>query len=112
MRLKEIFVVLIAIFVIYVECSHDETKFGVQSLSNGSRIFGGEKLDKEDFEFTWLVAIVLRSPKTFLCAGSLISEKHVLSGKTYAMLILIVNCILTTADLMNLADNFEKFLIF
>lgn len=82
MRLKEIFVVLIAICVVYVDYAHAETKLGGQSVSNGSKIFGGEKLEKANFEFPWLVAVVLRSPKSFLCAGSLISEKHVLSGKT------------------------------
>lgn len=50
-----------------------------KSASVGSRIFGGEKLDK--IEFPWLAALHHRSLRSFFCAGSLISSNHVLSGK-------------------------------
>lgn len=44
----------------------------------GNRIFGGEKAEKG--EFPWLVALFHREVDIFFCSGSLISNKHVLSG--------------------------------
>lgn len=50
-----------------------------------SRIFGGEKVTKFKIEFPWLVALYNRKNEKFFCAGSLISEKHVLSGTRIAV---------------------------
>lgn len=46
-------------------------------------IYGGEELRRENSEFPWLVAFYMKGIDEFLCAGSLISETHVLSGKIY-----------------------------
>lgn len=46
----------------------------------GGTIFGGEKSRKT--EFPWMVALVDRKLNKFFCGGTLISAKHVLSGKT------------------------------
>lgn len=46
-----------------------------------NRVFGGEKLLKDDHEFPWLVAMHHRVQEVFFCAGSLISVNHVLSGE-------------------------------
>lgn len=43
------------------------------------RIFSGTP--KEEYEQPWLVALHNRIRDNFICAGSLISNKHVLTGK-------------------------------
>lgn len=56
-------------------------KCGQQGNSMSTRIFGGEKIVKSSNTFPWLVALHDRRGDNFFCAGSLISEKHVLSGQ-------------------------------
>lgn len=53
---------------------------GTQNETSNIRIFGGEEIQKEKNEFPWVVSFHLRTQETFFCAGSLISDKHVLSG--------------------------------
>lgn len=59
-----------------------EEKCGFQRASLKSRIFGEPKLDEEEFDSPWLVGLLYINGETLFCAGSLISAKHVLSGKT------------------------------
>lgn len=82
MRFKEKFVLLFVIFVCWVNFVQAKSECGVPNLVLVSKIFGGEQSVKEEFSFPWLVALYHRFARTFFCAGSLISEKHVLSGKT------------------------------
>lgn len=42
------------------------------------RVFGGTELSS--VEYPWIVALQNRLTRSFFCAGSLISSKHVLSG--------------------------------
>lgn len=82
MRQKVLFVIIIAIFIFCVvsgQVRNEINKCGVQSSSFATRIFGGVETEKN--EFPWLVAIHHRAARSFFCAGSLISAKHVLSGK-------------------------------
>lgn len=53
---------------------------GTQHEMSSNRIFGGEVIQKENNEFPWVVSFHLRAKETFFCAGSLISDRHVLSG--------------------------------
>lgn len=47
-----------------------------------NRIFGGYHVPTKDkFEFKWLVALHNRVNDNFFCAGSLISQQHVLTGE-------------------------------
>lgn len=85
MRLNQLFVILIATCAFHSvsgQVQIEKPKCGVQRSSIQSRIFGGEKLEKDEFKFSWLVGFYQKSAKTYFCAGSLISAKHVLSGKT------------------------------
>lgn len=45
------------------------------------RIYSGSPLRREEYEQPWLVALHNRILNSFFCAGSLISNKHVLTGK-------------------------------
>lgn len=51
------------------------------NYSSENRVFGGEVVQKNSFEFPWLVALHHRIMESFFCAGSLISNKHVLTGR-------------------------------
>lgn len=82
MEFKIKFVVLIVICVLLFKCVLAQSKGQSQSVDVDSRIFGADKLTKDEFKFPWLVALHHRFLRSFFCAGSLISEKHVLSGKT------------------------------
>lgn len=44
-----------------------------------SRMFGGEKTSRK--EWPWNVAFIHRPSEKFFCGGSLISDRHVLSGE-------------------------------
>lgn len=46
-------------------------------------VSAGEKLANDEIEFSWVVALHKRSSRSFFCAGSLISAKHVLSGNSF-----------------------------
>lgn len=82
MNFKEKFVVLIRVYVFFVQCVQAESGGRSQNIEIESRIFGVEKLSNEEFELPWLVALHHRFYRSFFCSGSLISEKHVLSGKS------------------------------
>lgn len=41
-------------------------------------VFGGQKMKKTDLPWPWLAALLYK--QDFFCAGSLISQKHTLSG--------------------------------
>lgn len=51
-------------------CGRQQKPFGV---------FGGMSASK--IEWTWVVAFIKLPEQQFFCAGSLISERHVLSGQ-------------------------------
>lgn len=89
MRLKEVFAVFISVCVFHVFSASVQSqthKCGIQSKAAqpvGSAFsFGGVKLKQKEFKFPWLVALHDSSTNSFFCAGSLISKKHVLSGKS------------------------------
>lgn len=74
-------VVLVILFVIkVVNCGLIErvVACGQRNGSIGT-IFGGAETQKG--EWPWLVPFYHRPTNNFFCAGTLISEKHVLSGK-------------------------------
>lgn len=54
------------------ECGHGRTK--VLPF-----VIGGERAKRNDWP--WMAAVIDRKNDEFVCGGSLISEKHVLSGK-------------------------------
>lgn len=56
-------------------------KCGVQRTVLGNKLFGAEEFNsKEDLDFPWVVGLHQRKLETFFCAGSLVSDRHVLSG--------------------------------
>jgi secreted trypsin-like serine protease len=73
--------ILLAVEISCVFVFSNGSSEGCGKKSNGdiaSRIFRGEKVT--DGDWPWLVAFVHRSENNFFCAGSLISQAHVLSG--------------------------------
>lgn len=50
-------------------------------LSAIGTVYGGKEVQRNDWPF--LVAFMNRQTEKFFCAGNLISEKHVLSGKLF-----------------------------
>ena len=80
MKFKEVFVVFFLFFVIFVQ-SNPTPKCG---RKNGVQpnVRGGNPTRPNTWP--WLVAFLHRKKlnKTFFCGGSLVSAKHVVSGKT------------------------------
>lgn len=54
------------------ECGKKEGEFK-------GTVYGGKKTEKA--EWPWIVAFLHRKYQNFFCGGTLISEKHVLSGE-------------------------------
>lgn len=85
MRLEAKFVILLAVVLMFIDCGCADIKIkkcGIQRAATMPSVFGSEKVEKDKHEFPWLAALHHRSKRTFFCSGSLISEKHILSGKT------------------------------
>lgn len=82
---------------------HDDEVCGQQFVLAGL-IAGGNKTVRG--EWPWLVALELKPDGMFFCAGTLISEKHVLSGElcnfcryfAFAILILIFHQLLIASN--------------
>lgn len=61
-------------------------KFHHENLNCGGRdrvigtVFGGQKMNKTDLPWPWLTAFMHIPEQNLFCAGSLISQKHTLSG--------------------------------
>lgn len=60
--------------------SEAEYECGIKPLVLSSRSFGGYRIGRN--EWPWLVALMHAQLDIFFCGGSLISRKHVLSGKS------------------------------
>lgn len=69
MKVKGFFVVLITFCAVLKSIKADEC--GTESVLS----------DDKSVSFPWTVRLVNRRTNTFFCVGSLISAKHVLSGK-------------------------------
>lgn len=75
-KLKESFALIIV--TCFLSEAQSVTFCGQRNAVIGT-IFGGEEVSRN--AWPWLVAFHNRLKKKFFCAGSLITEKHVLSGK-------------------------------
>jgi secreted trypsin-like serine protease len=64
-------------FLFYLRADDDECGDGPSNVD--VRIIGGTQSKKDDWP--WLVAFFGRVAGNFFCAGSLISDKHVLTGE-------------------------------
>ena len=82
------FKILLVVFVVVCETLGDKfpmnqtcglKESSSEPLSFGPGTYGVAETKKS--EWPWLVAFIYWPESKFFCAGSLISEKHVLSGK-------------------------------
>lgn len=83
MKISEVFVALVTVCFIFELAEANLENCKASRIVN--RIFGGVKVRKgkcRKTEVPWLVALYNRQYGRFFCAGSLISEKHILSGIT------------------------------
>ena len=80
MKFKEVFVVLLLFFVISVQ-SNPTLDCGKKNGVQGN-VYGGDPTKPNTWP--WIVAFLhrVKKKKTFFCGGSLVSAKHVVSGKT------------------------------
>jgi hypothetical protein len=79
MKFKEIFLFVITICYVsgFPSVSNDQCKKGSGGV--GGFIVGGERAQKGDWR--WVVAFKHWPSGNFFCGGSLISNRHVLSGE-------------------------------
>lgn len=82
MKFKELFTIFVTACILLELAEANLENCQASRTYITSRVFGGQRLRKEKIEVPWLVALYKRRYGKFFCAGSLISEKHVLSGKT------------------------------
>lgn len=83
MKIIGVFVALVTVCIIFEVAEANLENCKASRIV--SRIFGGVKVRKgkcRKTEVPWLVALYNRQYGRFFCAGSLISEKHILSGIT------------------------------
>lgn len=81
MKIIGVFVALVTVCIIFEVAEANLENCKASRIV--SRIFGGVKVRKgkcRKTEVPWLVALYNRQYGRFFCAGSLISEKHILSG--------------------------------
>lgn len=82
MRLFEALAIFAINCLALISCDNRNFKCGVQRTVLGSKLYGAEEFDsKEDLDFPWVVGLHQRKLETFFCAGSLVSDRHVLSGE-------------------------------
>jgi hypothetical protein len=82
MKFKEFLVIFVAISVICVDASEITTRQPPtcgKRLSGEGNVMGGRHTRLHSW--SWLVVLHLKPTNTFFCAGSLISERHVVSGE-------------------------------
>jgi secreted trypsin-like serine protease len=79
MKFKEIFLLLITICCVsgFPSSSNEQCKKGSGGVVG--LIVGGEKATAGDWR--WVVAFKYRPSGKYFCGGSLISNRHILSGK-------------------------------
>jgi secreted trypsin-like serine protease len=82
MNFKESFLFIAAIFKVFALSKIDNNHCGSRHTVVGT-IYGGDRANRNSWP--WLVALFDRKNEKFFCAGSLISEKHVLSGKNKSL---------------------------
>jgi Trypsin len=78
MKFKESFVIFVAICCIHVEAQRAREYCGRKFSATGLS-FGGRRTHRN--EWPWLVALIYLPKNAFLCGGSLVSKKHVISGE-------------------------------
>lgn len=80
MNFKGFLLVLIVTCEVYGQ-SRIVQKCGIKNRAS-ERIVGGNPVTKQG-EWPWLVTFFYKFTGSFFCSGSLISQKHVVSGKFY-----------------------------
>lgn len=78
MRFKGLFLLFVVGCAIFDKSQGDQY-CGIKRMPIGT-IVGGMKVHRQ-VEWPWLVAFFNKVNGNFFCSGTLISEKHVLSGK-------------------------------
>jgi secreted trypsin-like serine protease len=85
MRIENIFVILITVFVIFACVSANPIDdCGIRINVAQGNVVGGERTMQNSWP--WLVALKHRHTKKFFCGGSLVSERHVISGEVLNMI--------------------------
>jgi secreted trypsin-like serine protease len=80
MKFKEIFLLAITIsFVLGFPDANNKQCKKKEGNEIKSRLFGGDRAEKGDWR--WVVAFKHWPSGNYFCGGSLISNRHVLSGK-------------------------------
>jgi secreted trypsin-like serine protease len=83
MNFQESFLIFVAFFEALALSKIDSNRCGSRHTVVGT-IYGGDRANRNSWP--WLVALFDRKNERFFCAGSLISEKHILSGKNKSFL--------------------------
>jgi hypothetical protein len=88
MRLKVFLIFAIAAFLQFFDGSSGYEACGDRG-GVGGLVLGGKKVKRGDWP--WIVAIIRKPNNAFMCGGSLISDKHILSGIFYIIVLIIVS---------------------
>jgi hypothetical protein len=85
MKIENMFVLLITFFVTFACVSADPVgKCGRRTNVGLGNVFGGAHTRANSWP--WLVALKHRYTEKFFCGGSLVSERHVISGEVLNMI--------------------------
>jgi secreted trypsin-like serine protease len=85
MRIEIIFVLFITLFVTFACVSANPiTKCGKRTNVGQGNVVGGYHTRANSWP--WLVALIHRHTRQFFCGGSLVSERHVISGEVLNMI--------------------------
>ena len=79
MKFKEVFVVFFLCFVILAQ-SNPTPKCGIKNGVQGT-VYGGHSTRPNTWPWIVIFFHRVKKKKTFFCGGSLVSAKHVVSGK-------------------------------
>ena len=67
------------LLILSIKCIKCQITCGVSKASAKGLIVGGEYANRE--AWPWLTALIHKETNKYFCAGSIITKKHVLTGK-------------------------------